>query len=282
MGGENGAVKDWDDEFANSAYIEGAEAYPDRWALKAQAFRDKMVDAERAELDVVYGDTPREKFDLFLPKDGPKGLTVFVHGGYWMAFDKSYWSHLACGAAESGWAMCLPSYTLAPDASLGEMTVQIARAISVAAASVGGPICLSGHSAGGHLVTRMVCRGASLDKDIQTRIKRVVSISGLHDLRNLRHTKMNEMLKLSEQDAIAESAALQDPIESADVTCWVGGDERPEFVYQAKALNEAWGSSKVNLHVENGRHHFDIIDDLAKPNSVLCAVLTGAPRSDYS
>jgi arylformamidase len=34
-------------------------------------------------------------YDLFLPEGTPAGLAVFVHGGYWKAFDRSVWSHLA-------------------------------------------------------------------------------------------------------------------------------------------------------------------------------------------
>ena len=82
---------------------------------------------------------------------------MFVHGGYWKAFDKSTWSHLAHGAVARGWAMALPSYTLAPDATLAQMTAQIARAIAAARAEVPGPVRLAGHSAGGHLVARMLC-----------------------------------------------------------------------------------------------------------------------------
>ena len=40
----------------------------------------------------------RERFVLFLPEVMAVGLMVFVHGGYWRAFDKSDWSHLAAGA----------------------------------------------------------------------------------------------------------------------------------------------------------------------------------------
>src|SRR3546814_5563195 len=50
----------------------------------------------------------------------PAGLAVFVHGGYWMAFDKSSWSHLAAGAVARGWAVALPSYTLCPEARISD------------------------------------------------------------------------------------------------------------------------------------------------------------------
>ena len=92
----------------------------------------------------------------------------------------------------------------------------IARAIDSSSKRVDGPIVLSGHSAGGHLVTRMGCEPSPL-KHAHTRISRIVSISGVHDLRNLIHTRMNDHLQLNLDEAIAESPALQTPI--ATVGC---------------------------------------------------------------
>ncbi len=265
-------IRDWDDAYSNGAYIDGADDFPPRWALAAAAFRAELGNEGRAQLDLTYGDAPREKLDLFMPKEQPKGLVVFVHGGYWMAFDKSSWSHLAKGALDNGWAVALPSYTLAPDASLTQMTGQIARAIEFAAAKIDGPIRLSGHSAGGHLVSRQICKETPLKRFVQKRIEKVVSISGLHDLRPLMNTKMNETLYLDEDEALVESAALQRPMEDADLMCWAGADERPEFLRQNKLLAEIWAGFGVQTewHQAEERHHFNVIDDLADAKSMLC------------
>ncbi|MDP3525749.1 MAG: alpha/beta hydrolase, partial [Hoeflea sp.] len=86
-------ISDYDDAYANGAYIEGAADYPPRWAALAQDFRDGLAASGRARLDLAYGEGARNRLDLFLPEGDPKGLAVFVHGGYWKAFDKSVWSH---------------------------------------------------------------------------------------------------------------------------------------------------------------------------------------------
>lgn len=265
-------IKDWDDAYSNGAYIEGADDFPPRWALAAENLRAEITALGRAQLDLSYGDAPREKLDLFMPDGQPKGLAVFVHGGYWMAFDKSSWSYLAKGALDNGWAVVLPSYTLAPDASLTQMTEQIARAIEFAAAKIDGPIRLAGHSAGGHLVSRQICKETPLKRFVQKRIEKVVSISGLHDLRPLMNTKMNETLYIDEDEALAESAALQRPMQDADLMCWVGADERPEFLRQNKLLAEIWAGFGVQTewHEAAERHHFNVIDDLADSISALC------------
>ncbi len=260
-------VIDWEDAFANGAYIDGAAEYPPRWEQAAQAFRA----GASMRADIAYGDQPRERYDLFLPDAMPRGLVVFVHGGYWLKFDKSYWSHLAAGPVAQGWAVALPSYTLAPEARIPQITGQIAHAIAHATAEVAGPICLIGHSAGGHLVTRMVCEDTPLPHSIMGRIAHVMSISGLHDLRPLLHTQMNAELGLSEETARRESPALHSPPMDIAVTAWVGGHERPEFLRQSALLREAWARKgcAARLHVADGLHHFNVIDGLARPDSAL-------------
>jgi acetyl esterase/lipase len=50
---------------------------------------------------------------------------VFVHGGYWLRFGRGDWSHLAAGPVARGWAVALPSYTLAPAARIAAITAEI-------------------------------------------------------------------------------------------------------------------------------------------------------------
>ncbi len=107
-------ITDWDDAYANGDHIADASSYPGMWAEQSARFRDTLLATKRAELDIAYGTGDREKYDLFLPDRTPKGLVIFVHGGYWKAFDKSRWSHLANGAVAKGWQVCMPSYTLTP------------------------------------------------------------------------------------------------------------------------------------------------------------------------
>ena len=116
---------DWEDAFSNASYIPDGMSFPDKWSKRAEIFRQSA----KGSLDVSYGEHPRACYDLFLPEGETRGLAMFVHGGYWLAFDKSSWSDLAEGALSLGWAVVLPSYVLAPEASLPEITNMIGRAI---------------------------------------------------------------------------------------------------------------------------------------------------------
>lgn len=258
---------DWDDAFANAAYIPDGAGFPARWSAQAAAFRS----GARAVLRQPYDAAAATWFDLFLPENPPLGVLVFVHGGYWRAFSPSDWSHLAAGPLAAGWAVAFPGYTLAPEAPVPQMTRQVAKAISTIAARVDGPICLAGHSAGGHLVARMACAPALLPVDVLARIRRVTSISGLHDLRPLLHTQMNATLGLTLATATQESPALLSPLPDIPVTVWVGAQERPEFLRQAQVLNTAWAAKgcAIDLVIDPARHHFDVIAGLEHPDTPL-------------
>ncbi|SFE27880.1 alpha/beta hydrolase [Roseivivax sediminis] len=260
-------IRDWDDAYENGANIPNGSEYPQRWVAPAAAFRDSA----RAQLGVAYGDGARHRYDLFLPEGTPKGLFVFVHGGYWAALDKSYWSHLAAGAVARGWACAIPSYELCPDVTIAEITAQIGAAIDHAAGEVGGPIVLSGHSAGGHLVTAMMCHDSPLGAQTRDRLAHVVSISGLHDLRPMLKTSRNASLRLDMDSAEAGSPALKRPLEGVRLTAWVGGGERQEFLRQTALIANVWrGLGAPTLEVaEPDRHHFNVIDGLADATSPL-------------
>ncbi|UPJ47211.1 alpha/beta hydrolase [Bradyrhizobium sp. 200] len=268
-------ISDWNDAYANAPNIPGGERWPAAWVQPAQAYRDALLDSGRATLDVRYGERARNRFDLFSPEDRPKGLVVFVHGGFWKALDKSFWSHLARGSVESGYAVAMPSYTLCPAVRISEITREIAAAVERAAAMVEGPLFLVGHSAGGHLVTRMISATSPLPDDVRARISHTVSISGVHDLRPLMKAAMNTDLRIDEAEAFAESPALLEPMQNARVTCWVGSAERPEFVRQSALLANIWTGlgAKTRMIEEPGRHHFDVIDGLADPHHQLTRTL---------
>jgi acetyl esterase/lipase len=272
-------ISDWDDAYANAAHIPGSESYPPRWKEQAAHFRAGMQAAGRAELDIAYGRGERNKLDLFLPEGEPQGLVVFIHGGYWKAFDKSVWSHLASGALARGHAVVLPSYTLAPEARIAEIGREVAAAIVHAAGRIAGPIRLAGHSAGGQLVARMISEPSPLAADVLARIVNTVSISGVHDLRPLQKTAMNGILHIDDAEALAESPALLRPVAGKRIVAWVGADERPEFLRQNRMIGTIWDGFGVETSTqeEEARHHFDVIDGLADPGHPLLKALLHLP-----
>lgn len=255
----------WDGAFANAAHIPGGSGYPARWAAEAAAFRE----GARARLGIAYGGGERERFDLFLPEGKPLGTLVFVHGGYWRAFGRETWSHLAAGAVVRGWSVAMPSYDLCPGVRIGAITRQISQAVQAVAREVGGPLVLAGHSAGGHLVARMGCADVALP--CIDRVARIVPISPVADLRPLIETEMNKDFQLDSAEAVAESPVCH-AAPGVPVHVWVGALERPAFIEQAGMLARVWDAG---LTVAAERHHFDVIAPLQEGDSALLGACLG-------
>ncbi len=258
-----------DQDFEIGAFVPGAEALPDIWEDTALAYRTREAAIGRARLNVPYGKGARQALDMFHPSGKAQGLVVFVHGGYWHKFDRTFWSHYTSGLTERGWVVAMPSYTLAPVARIRDMTREIARAVETAADHISGPIRITGHSAGGHLSARMACRDVALGEGVRSRIARILPISPLCDLRPLMNIAKNDILHLDADEAEAESPVFHDAPD-VPVSVWVGSEERPVFLDQAGELARVWNGRH---RIDPGRNHFDILDGLLDPDSPLIADL---------
>ena len=256
-----------DRAYANAPHIPGSAAYPARWARRSEAYRQRL--AGRARLNLPYGPSDRHRFDLFLPEGPAKGLLIFIHGGYWLAFGRESWSFLAEGANRLGWAVAMPSYTLAPAARIGQMTQEIRLATEAAHAEVPRPVVIAGHSAGGHLAARMACADIPLAADL----RKVIPISPLADLGPIAGTSMNDQLGLDSAEVAAESPAFLPRKPDVAAHVWVGAQERPAFLFQARLLSEAWDCPWT---ADPGKHHFDVVDGLVDPSSALVRQFAGA------
>ena len=264
---------DWETAYDNRRAVPAAAAMQERWAQAAAAFRDSL--GTRAGR-IATGPRARDRVDLFSAEGTPRGLAVFVHGGYWMRNDPAGFSHLAAGALARGWSVAMPAYPLCPEATIPAITGHVAAGIAAAAAAVAGPVRIAGHSAGGHLACRMVTAGG-LAPDLLVRVEGVLSISGIHDLRPLINTPMNPTLGLDLATARAESPALREPAGPAPLTAWAGAAELPELLRQSRLIAALWGGLGLDTHLveEPGHDHFTVIEALADPDTPLAAAWLG-------
>lgn len=267
-------VRDWTSAYEIEPHIADAMRFYEAWQADGESFRAALPESRRL-LDLRYGPAPRNLMDIFLPEAPPRGLVVFVHGGYWSECDKSLWSQFSEGALRRGYAVCIPGYTLCPEARIAGIGREVAAAVELAAGRIAGPIALTGHSAGGHLASRLIAGPRLLSGAVLARIGSLVSISGLHDLRPLLATALNGKLGLDEAEAVSESPALLHPARDIPVTCWAGSAERAEFLRQNALLANVWAGlgAATRAIVAPDRHHFDVIDELRQPGSDLIAAL---------
>ena len=92
------------------------------------------------------------------------------------------------------------------------------------------------------------------------------------DLEQISLTAMNAVLRLDAPEIAQESPALLARRPGIEAHVWVGAQERPAFLWQARLLSEAWSCPWT---AETGKHHFDIVEGLADPASALLSICLG-------
>jgi acetyl esterase/lipase len=260
---------DYDDAYAITKHVAAAPEIIAALPARSDAFRAALNG--RYDLDLSYGPGARNIFDVYHPEGAAQGTMIFIHGGYWRILHSRPHGFLAAGALGRGWRAAMPSYDLCPSVHIRDITRQIAAAVTAIASRFDGPLAICGHSAGGHLAARMLDR-ALLSDEIAARIRHVMPIAPLTDLRPLMHTAMNDDFKLDDAEAMAESPVLMTDRHSVPVTVLVGADERPALIDQAHWLSDAWG---CDLVIEPGKHHFDILDLLTDPDNPVVTRMLG-------
>jgi hypothetical protein len=83
-------------------------------------------------------------------------------------------------------------------------------------------------------------------------------------------TAMNTTLKIDAAEAATESPARLALRDGVTAHVWVGAEERPAFLWQARVLAEEWACPWT---ADPGHHHFSVIGAMADPESPLCRTL---------
>jgi len=82
---------------------------------KADALTTETRKALQHHLDISYGEDPKQKLDLYLPKGRPAGpIFVFIHGGGFVEGDRAHYGYVAGPLAAQGIVTVVMSYRLSP------------------------------------------------------------------------------------------------------------------------------------------------------------------------
>ena len=257
-------------EYNNRARVPDHPATMQRWRERAEAAR-----AAQPPVEIAYGPGEREVVDLFSAGEGAP-VAVFLHGGYWQALDKGWFSGLAPALLAHGVGLAVPSYDLAPAVRLGRILTQVRAAVEAIRARSGKRPVVFGHSAGGHMAACMLSEG---------RASAAVAISGVFDLAPLIPTSLNAALRLDEMEAAALSP-IHWPVPDGStpggtvLDCVVGGGESPEFLRQSRDMADLWGARGVETRYEAlaGLNHFTVLDPLFDPDSALVRRIAALAR----
>ena len=222
----------------------------------------RVVDIYECQLDVPFGKTNGEKLDIW-PGRGNSPILLFIHGGYWKAFDKDMFRFVAERFVEAGACVVLNNYDLCPSVTMDDITQQNRMALQWIyrnASAIGGDagrIHVTGHSAGGHLTAMLMATkwaDYGLPFDV---INGAVPVSGLFDLEPLRVSYLNADLHMSEEVCRRNSPIHLLPDWMPPTTIAVGGGETDEFKRQSRIYTDACraaGFEVSYLEVENHDH----------------------------
>lgn len=228
--------------------------------------------------DLAYGESADERLDFFPASRAGAPLLVFIHGGWWRSLDKSDFYFIAPAYLSAGMNVALPNYTLAPNASIEEITQQQLRALAWLYRHANrydfdrDRIVVAGHSAGGHLTAMMLAAlwpayGADLPQDL---VKAGVLMSGIYDLDPVRHADfVNVDLQLTAGHIDRLSPAFMPQAHAAPFITAVGALESAEFKRQNDLIGTAWKSNHGGDIVLPDANHLTVCDAFAAPGHPL-------------
>jgi acetyl esterase/lipase len=120
--------------------------------------------ARLAASGVAFGDDPRLKLDVWVPKQRwarPSPVVIFLYGGGWVSGERRDYGFVGRAFAARGFVTVIPDYRLVPTVRFPTFIEDAAGAVRWAqdhAASFGGDprrIDLSGHSAGAYIAAML-------------------------------------------------------------------------------------------------------------------------------
>jgi arylformamidase len=265
---------DYEAEYNNRARVPEHPVHIADWASDAAAWR-AMVPHEAG---IPYGPSGREVYDFFpAPVDRDSPVMLFIHGGYWQALDRTFFSHMAKGPNANGISVAVMSYGLCPDVGMATIVDQVRACALALWRKTGRKIVAAGHSAGGHLTAMLLATDwPALDPAAPADLVSAgLSISGLFDLEPLVGTSINNKLGMDIAEARRLSPALLVPNAGTHLAAFVGGAESAEYLRQSREITDVWGKAGCKtIYAEiAGANHFTVVSGLAEARSALSDAL---------
>ncbi|MBU6502389.1 MAG: alpha/beta hydrolase [Burkholderiales bacterium] len=259
-----------DAAYNNSKAVPGAaRILADFRARSADVYRD--LPCRRG---LAYGPSSRQCYDWFAAGSSGAPTYVFIHGGYWQACAREDFAFIVHGPLQRGFNVVLAEYTLAPQASMTQIVGEIGALLDHLQADrdelgiAGHRLCLSGHSAGGHL--------AAMHRSHPV-VSHAMPISALVDLEPISLGELNDKLQLTARE-VEVSSPLRHIAPGPPTTVVVGDAELPELVRHSREYAaQCQQRGEIARYVPvPGCNHFSVLEDLASPTGVQMTALTQA------
>jgi acetyl esterase/lipase len=232
-------------------------------------------------LDIPFGETPKQRLDLYLPlksvKDAP--VLLFLHGGGFIEGDRAHYGYVARPYAQKGIITVVSGYRLAKrgvpyPAQSDDTKAAIAWIYKNIARFGGDPrmIFLSGHSVGATLAAdvsfeRNWMQRAGVPREA---IRGIAAVSGDYDLspgENVDYAPTSELE--------ARASPLRHIVDPAAFAVVAAGTNEGKMRASAEALQQQLSAKGVDsrLLVLEGADHKDTVLALGDPSSSLATAV---------
>lgn len=237
---------------------------------------------DRQVVDIFYTDETESK---------PSPLFVYVHGGYWQMLDKSNSYSMVGPLVRHGHRVAVMDHNNCPQVTLPQLVEQFKNFLlwifDYAERTQATEISFVGHSAGAHLLSKLLHIPELISDQRREKVRRLFFICGVYDLRelwSLDPVNPNNILGLN-----AESAQELSPMLwswSVDSPFWSGlqahvlsaEHESTTFIEQSRvfAKNLQNGGFAVTFKLFDRYDHFDIIEETVDDKSPITTYLLQA------
>lgn len=221
------------------------------------------------ERNIHYACGLRNTLDYFPSSRENAPTLIFIHGGFWQSTTKEDYAFITEGLL-ADFQVIMAEYTLAPEASMSQINGEIAAMLNFLRDNAPrfhlqpGKVCLSGHSAGAHLMA--MNRSHPL-------ISHGMWMSGIVDLTPISLCYLNDNLQLTpcEVEIFSPANSMRKGVPMA-VT--VGAAERPEMIRQSERYEELLKAcgNETRFTLLPGEDHFSQMYQFSA-NGKLTAVL---------
>ena len=284
-------------EYSPSSCITDINIYINQYIQHSRVVTDKALKEKSVLMNLSYGEGDDQVLDLYFPISAgtncttsgkitnTKKLHVYIHGGYWQELSKTESSFAARNFQQHDCYFAVLNYSLAPNASLTDIVEQNRKAIAWLASVANeygfdaNEIYLSGSSAGAHLAMMMLqtpwheyLASSVQINDSTPFIKGICAVSGIYDITPLVNTSINQALQLSDDELQINSPIFHEVTNRCPIILAYGDNETEEFKRQTFEMAKKLKHQNFNLQQNEiiGRNHFDVILDLASPDTWLC------------
>ncbi len=224
--------------------------------------------------DIVYGENPRQRLDIYAPVENPgvtKPVIVWFYGGSWNSGTRHGYDFVGRALAAQGYVVVVPDYRLVPEVRFPGFLEDGAAAMRWVRANIdeyaGDPdrIVVMGHSAGAHLAAMLAVDPQWLGED-RAAIKGLIGLAGPYDFLPLDTASTIE--------AFGQWSQLEDtqPITFVNETSpptllLTGADDTTVKPRNSVSLAAHLAEAGVNAEVTQyeGVDHIDILIAMARP-----------------